>query len=270
MSDDFVEELDFTEEPIVQPEPVAEQAKPAVGLDQHEQAHEIPPTAHSADTQEQLDAVSRPAHDGDEAQASAESRHQLTIVKPVAKQDTTPIMVVTAPAADAEGGQVVVDSEVATSLASTVVAPRSITIRGRGDGSKRDDSTAEYETVDSAPSSRPGYKTTKLNLDEGIDTGDAQRSVEGWVLFVTGIHPEAQEMDLNDVFSEYGRVKNLHLNLDRQTGLCKGYALVEFETYKAASEALEQLNGATLLDQEIEVSWAFKKPANKMTKARAR
>ena len=42
--------------------------------------------------------------------------------------------------------------------------------------------------------------------------------MEGWVVVVSNIHEEAPEDDVLDVFSEYGKVRDLHLNLDRRTG----------------------------------------------------
>ncbi len=77
------------------------------------------------------------------------------------------------------------------------------------------------------------------------------------MIFVTGVHEEASEDDVLDLFAEFGPVRSINFNLDRQTGYAKGYALIEYATRAEADAAISGMNGQALLGKEVHVSFAF-------------
>lgn len=95
---------------------------------------------------------------------------------------------------------------------------------------------------------QPWPKNVKKNVTQAI---------EGWVVFVTGINEEATEEDVHDRFADYGKVRNICINLDHRTGFVKGYALVEYGTLKEAQNAIDCLDGTKLLDSVIHCEFAF-------------
>ncbi|KAF8736072.1 hypothetical protein AX14_000944 [Amanita brunnescens Koide BX004] len=130
-----------------------------------------------------------------------------------------------------------------------VAAGGAVRRRGRGfqnsAGNETTVSEAKYDRLE------PSHKDSDTR---------AARSVEGWIVLVTNVHEEATEEDVMDKFSEYGEIKNLHLNLDRRTGYVKGYALVEYETMTEAQAAIDSASGTPLLEQAVQCDYAFVRP----------
>lgn len=85
-------------------------------------------------------------------------------------------------------------------------------------------------------------------------------AVEGWVIFVSNLNEEVTEEEVQDKFADFGKVRDVRLNLDHRTGYVKGYALVEFEEYKAAVEAVEELDGKEWLGNRLALDFCFVKP----------
>lgn len=80
-------------------------------------------------------------------------------------------------------------------------------------------------------------------------------------LFVYNLAPESEEADLWKLFGPFGAVLQVNLVKDATSGMCKGFAFVTMGEYEQALRAIETLNGATLSNRVLQVS--FKTKSNK-------
>ncbi|KAM7480806.1 hypothetical protein LguiB_005389 [Lonicera macranthoides] len=119
-----------------------------------------------------------------------------------------------------------------------------ITSGGAAAAKKTEGRGFREETTDAERNNRMSGRFDSLDSEGGPGP---ERSIEGWIILVTGIHEEAQEDDIQNAFGDFGEMKNLHLNLDRRTGFVKGYALIEYEHFEEAEKAISVMDGAELL-----------------------
>ncbi|KAL0486664.1 RNA-binding protein [Acrasis kona] len=100
-------------------------------------------------------------------------------------------------------------------------------------------------------------KKTHPNPHQTIRKTNQTSAIDGYVVFVRNIHEEAHEDDVHDIFSDFGNIKNINLNLERRSGLVKGYALIEYAEKDQAQESIEKMNGKEYRDKELSVGWTF-------------
>ena len=79
-------------------------------------------------------------------------------------------------------------------------------------------------------------------------------------LFVGNLGSEVIHEELRRLFEAYGQVVQVHIIVDRDSGLPRGFAFVEMTNDAEAEKAIQALNGSILRDRTLDVSYARPRP----------
>ncbi len=78
-------------------------------------------------------------------------------------------------------------------------------------------------------------------------------------LFIGNLPASTKEKDVEELFSEFGRVRSCKLIMDVFSGQCKGFGFIEMEGHEARA-AIAGLNGTEYNGKTIKVNFETPKP----------
>ncbi|XP_046805640.1 ELAV-like protein 2 isoform X1 [Lucilia cuprina] len=81
----------------------------------------------------------------------------------------------------------------------------------------------------------------------------------GWCIFVYNLAQETEENVLWQLFGPFGAVQSVKVIRDLQTNKCKGFGFVTMTNYEEAVLAIQSLNGYTLGNRVLQVSFKTNK-----------
>ncbi|XP_071039516.1 ELAV-like protein 1 isoform X3 [Parasteatoda tepidariorum] len=84
-------------------------------------------------------------------------------------------------------------------------------------------------------------------------------SGSGWCIFVYNLAPDTEENLLWQLFGPFGAVQSVKVIRDLQTNKCKGFGFVTMTNYDEALVAIQSLNGYTLGNRVLQVSFKTNK-----------
>ncbi len=82
------------------------------------------------------------------------------------------------------------------------------------------------------------------------------KSFKGINIYIGNLSQDITEDDLREAFGSFGRIENVKLIKDRESGEPKGFGFVEMPTLSEGRSAISSLNGTELKGQTLKVSEA--------------
>ncbi|KIM63632.1 hypothetical protein SCLCIDRAFT_116753, partial [Scleroderma citrinum Foug A] len=96
-------------------------------------------------------------------------------------------------------------------------------------------------------------KINERELALGVNASWHDEYKDSAYIFIGGLHFELTEGDVITIFSQYGEVMDVNLPRDKTTGKTKGFGFLMYEDQRSTVLAVDNLNGARVLDRTLRV-----------------
>ena len=73
---------------------------------------------------------------------------------------------------------------------------------------------------------------------------------------VTNLSEDTEEADLQALFRRFGAISRIFLSRDKETGLCKGFAFVNYYSKEDGQKAIDTMHGYGFDNLILNVEWA--------------
>ncbi|RDB19973.1 RNA-binding motif protein, X-linked 2 [Hypsizygus marmoreus] len=109
-------------------------------------------------------------------------------------------------------------------------------------------------------------KINQLELDLGVSGASWHDEYkDSAYIFIGGLPFDLTEGDVITIFSQYGEVMDLNMPRDKETGKTRGFGFLMYEDQRSTILAVDNLNGAKVLEKTIRVDHVknYKQPKTK-------
>ncbi len=106
------------------------------------------------------------------------------------------------------------------------------------------------EKVESGKASKEELANEREVMKQARNKSQKESGVK---LFVGGVSFEATEDELREAFSVYGKLKEVHMAMDKETKKPRGFAFITFADKKEASKAIKEMNKSEFKGRRISV-----------------
>merc|ERR1719247_1553831 len=104
--------------------------------------------------------------------------------------------------------------------------------------------------------------------DSSDDDRDRAGGTPKTTLQVSNLTRNCKEDHLKEIFGNFGKVMAVHLAIDKEVALPKGYGYVDYEHKEEADAALMSMNGGQIDGNVIKIEFVFIPTGDKKKKAK--